>query len=363
MQINIKRRQGSFLVDVGFSGSDTGVTALYGHSGAGKTSVVNMVSGLVKPDKGHISVKDLCLFDSEKGINLPIDQRRIGYVFQEGRLFPHYSVKNNLTYGLKLTPPSLRFIDFDSVIDLLGIGHLLERRPSKLSGGEKQRVAIGRALLTSPAILLMDEPLASLDAKRKAEVLPFITRLSAEFKIPILYVSHHIDEILNLADKLVIMDSGRVIASGAPEDLFSKPDLQKHISMDDHGSVISGVVDDPSNCAGLTQLKFGSLYLTVSPVNAPKGMPIRVRIAAKHVGIALKKPEDTSFHNIFKGTIRSIVDNEGAFVDVYVDIGRVLLARISRHSCNRLDLHEGKEVYAMIKTVAVSLGGSNEDRE
>ena len=206
----------------------------------------------------------------------------------------------------------------------------------------------------------MDEPLASLDARRKAEVLPFIMRLSREYKIPILYVSHLIDEILNLADKLVIMDSGRVAASGDPEDLFSRPDVQKYINMDDHGSVISGIVDEPNNCAGLTQLRFGSLYLTVPPVQAPKGMPIRVRIAAKHVAIALKKPEDTSFHNIFQGRVHSIVDNGGSFVDVYVDIGRILLARISRHSCYKLELHEGKDVFALIKTVAVSLGGSGE---
>lgn len=363
MKVDVRRKQGDFSVNAGFSGAESGVTALYGHSGAGKTSVINMVSGLVNPDRGHISVKELCLFDSEKRINLPPERRRVGYVFQEGRLLPHLSVRSNLTYGFKLTPRELRFVTFDSVVQLLGIGHLLDRRPSGLSGGEKQRVAIGRALLTSPAMLLMDEPLASLDPQRKNEVLPFISRLSSEYKIPILYVSHLIDEILNLADQLVIMDQGAVIASGAPEDLLSRPDLQKHISIDDRGSVISGIVDEPSDGAGLTQLRFGSLKMTVAPVQAPKGMPIRVRIAAKHVGIALKKPEDTSFHNIFRGKIQSIVDDGGAFVDVYVDIGRPLLSRITRYSCHRLDLHEEKEVYTMIKSVAVSLGGSNERQE
>lgn len=363
MKIDITRKQGNFFIHASFSGAEPGVTAIYGPSGAGKTSVINMVSGLISPDNGHISVKDLCLFDSEKGINLPTEQRRIGYVFQDARLFPHISVRSNLTYGLKLTPSELRFVTLDSVVELLGIRHLLDRKPSRLSGGEKQRVAIGRALLISPAMLLMDEPLASLDAQRKAEVLPFIIRLSREYKIPILYVSHLIDEILNLADQLVIMDSGSVVASGDPQDLFSNPDVQKYISMDDHGSVISGIVDEPNNCAGLTQLRFGSLYLTVPPVNALKGMPIRVRIAAKHVGIALKKPEDTSFHNIFKGKVQTIVDNGGPFVDVYLDIGPILLARISRHSCYKLELHEGKDVFALIKTVAVSLGRSNEKQE
>lgn len=225
MEINITRRQGDFLISATFKGEQSGVTALHGPSGAGKTSVINMVAGLMRPDTGRITVNGLCLFDSDRCIDLPPERRRIGYVFQDGRLLPHLSVRANLTYGLRLTPAERRFVTFDAVVELLDIGSLLHRRPAKLSGGEKQRVAIGRALLTSPAILLMDEPLASLDASRKAEVLPFIQRLSREYALPILYVSHIMDEILNLADHLVIMDRGQVVASGKVGELLSDPYL------------------------------------------------------------------------------------------------------------------------------------------
>ena len=226
MDIAVTRRQGSFTIDAAFQGAESGVTALFGQSGAGKTSVVNMVAGLLRPDAGRIAINGLCLFDSDRGIDLPPEKRRIGYVFQDGRLLPHLSVRSNLTYGMRRTPTQQRFVKFDAVVELLGINHLLDRRPSRLSGGEKQRVAIGRALLTSPALLLMDEPLASLDAGRKAEVLPFIMQLGHEFAVPILYVSHALDEILNLAAHMVIMEQGRVLACGALADLMSRPDLQ-----------------------------------------------------------------------------------------------------------------------------------------
>jgi molybdate transport system ATP-binding protein len=187
-----------------------------------------MVAGLMRPDSGRIAINGLCLFDSSLGIDLPPDRRRIGYVFQEGRLFPHLSVRSNLAYGMHRTPKQRRFVKFDAVVELLGICHLLDRRPATLSGGEKQRVAIGRALLTSPALLMMDEPLASLDNARKSEVLPFIGRLAREYAIPVLYITHFIDEILNLANWMAIMEQGRVLASGEPETLLSRMTLHAH---------------------------------------------------------------------------------------------------------------------------------------
>lgn len=225
LNLQITHRQGQFALDVAFQAPGTGVTALYGPSGAGKTSIVNMVAGLLRPDAGHISINGLCLFDATQHIHLPPEKRRIGYVFQEGRLFPHLSVRANLTYGMRLTPAPMRFVDVDQVVGLLGIGHLLNRRPAGLSGGEKQRVAIGRALLTSPAMLLMDEPLASLDAARKAEVIPFIKQLGAHFSIPVLYVSHELDELLALADHMVVLAEGRVVTSGAPKALVAGTEL------------------------------------------------------------------------------------------------------------------------------------------
>ncbi len=333
------------------------MTALYGPSGAGKTSVVNMVSGLMRPDAGRIAINGLCLFDSARRIDLPPEKRRIGYVFQDGRLLPHLSVRSNLTYGMRRTPAARRFVQFEQVVDLLGIGRLLDRRPAGLSGGEKQRVAIGRALLTSPALLLMDEPLASLDAARKAEVMPFIMRLGSEFAIPILYVSHAMDEILNLAARLVVMGEGRVLAWGDIEDLMSRPDLQSCFGREESGSVIATIVDEPEDGSGLTRLRFGRHTLKVQRIQAPRDAVVRVRIPARHVAVCLQRPERTSFQNIFPGRVLEILDKGGPYVDVHLDVGCPLWARISRQSCMSLDLKADKPAFALIKSVAVSPAG------
>ncbi len=227
IDVSIKKAQGQFLVDTRFTVPENSVTALFGRSGAGKTSVINMIAGLATPDEGIIKINHTVVFDSARRISLPPFKRRIGYVFQEGRLFPHVSVKSNLVYGMKRIKPSDRCIPFDKVVDLLGIGHLLDRRPATLSGGEKQRIAIGRALLSSPQLLLMDEPLASLDAARKAEVLPFISRLPEQFEIPILYVSHALDEILGMAKTLVFLVNGNARAVGPVNEVTQRPDFQQ----------------------------------------------------------------------------------------------------------------------------------------
>lgn len=362
MEIQVTRKQGDFTVYAHFQGAESGVTALYGASGAGKTSIVHMVAGLMRPDVGRIAINDLCLFDSARRIDLPPEKRRIGYVFQDGRLLPHLSVRSNLTYGMNRTPVARRFVQFDPVVDLLGIGHLLDRRPARLSGGEKQRVAIGRALLTSPAMLLMDEPLASLDAARKAEVLPFIMRLGREFAIPILYVSHALDEILNLASYMVIMEEGRVLAAGDLEELLARPELQTRFGREDSGAVISTVVDEPEDAYGLTRLRFGDHILKVLRFEAVRGQSVRVRIPARHVAIALEPPGRASFQNIISGEICEIVDHGAPFVDVRLDIGCALWARITRQSLQELDLKTGQAVFALIKSVAVSQVAAGESR-
>ncbi len=214
--IDVEKNLGGFVIQALFHAPAKGVTALFGPSGAGKSSIINMVAGLLRPDRGRIQVNGHCLFDSRQGIDLPPERRGVGYVFQDGRLFPHLSVRSNLTYGLHRVPKDQRYVTFEQVVALLGIDHLLERRPARLSGGEKQRVAIGRALLSSPALLLMDEPLASLDGPRKAEVLPFIGRLAETVAVPILYVSHAREEIDALAGTVLNVASGRIVgAAGA----------------------------------------------------------------------------------------------------------------------------------------------------
>lgn len=226
LKVDVKKQLGSFKINADFSAEKAGITALFGSSGAGKTSIVNMVAGLSPPEDGRIIMNGQCWFDAAGKINVPPEKRRIGYVFQDARLFPHLSVQSNLTYGMgRQKKKSNQYVHFDRVIDLLGIESLLSRRPAKLSGGEKQRVAIGRALLCSPVLLLMDEPLASLDQERKSEVLPFIRKLCRNISIPILYVSHQIDEITRLADHLVLLENGSALASGRLED-FKADSLQ-----------------------------------------------------------------------------------------------------------------------------------------
>ncbi len=221
IDINIKKQYGNFNIEIKYNCNEIGITALLGRSGAGKSSVINMMAGLSRPDSGHIIIDNRCVFDSGSNIDIVPDKRRFGYVFQDGRLFPHLSVMSNLTYGMKLIPVAERYINLDRVIELLDLSSLLDRRPAKLSGGEKQRVAMGRALLTSPSLLLMDEPLASLDEARKNEVLPFIKKLSAKLSIPVFYVSHSMDEIFSIAEKILVLSWGKLTAAGSTREVLN----------------------------------------------------------------------------------------------------------------------------------------------
>jgi len=214
MRVELRRRQGACLIEVAFQSDEDGITALFGPSGAGKSSIINMVAGLWRPDGGSVFVRGRCLFDSARGIDLPPERRNVGYVFQEDLLFPHLSVRGNLLYGRRRDRSGGAGVDFEQVVNLLGIGHLLSRKPKALSGGEKQRVAFGRAVLSNPDILLMDEPLASLDEARKEEMLPFIKDMNARFSIPVLYVSHSLEEILALTGNIIKLANGKIVDSG-----------------------------------------------------------------------------------------------------------------------------------------------------
>jgi molybdate transport system ATP-binding protein len=356
LEIKLKKRLGHFTVDVAFSTGEACVTALFGRSGAGKTSVINMVAGLIRPDEGRITVKGRGLFDSSQRLDVPPEKRRCGYIFQDGRLFPHLTVKANLAYGMKLVPRTERYVGYDQVVELLGIDHLLSRRPAKLSGGEKQRVAIGRALLTSPSLLLMDEPLASLDRARKGEVLPFIARLPRELSIPILYVTHALDEILNLADMVALLDSGRVVAKGSVEDVMSRLDLQHFAGPFDAGVVIGTVVEEHDEVAGLTSLRFAGGTLKLPLFEVTVGDRVRVRIRSRDVAISLSRPDKISVQNIFPATVEEIVKTPESFVDVRLNIGCPLLSRITPAANADLKLAAGRQVYALVKSVAISRG-------
>ncbi len=353
LEVDVRRRFGDFALDVCFSVEPGGITALFGRSGAGKTSVVNLIAGLVRPEAGRITLDGRVLFDSGTGVDLPPERRRVGYVFQEGRLFPHLSVAGNLAYGMRRTSKPERRIGFDHVVDLLGLRPFLERRPADLSGGEKQRVAIGRALLMSPRVLLMDEPLASLDAPRKNEILPFVERLRDQLKLAIVYVSHHMEEIVRLADTVVLLSDGRVAAVGPLDEVMSRLDLRPLTGRFEAGSVLTASVEAHDDAFGLTHLSFNGGRLCVRRIDLAVGETLRVRVRARDVSIALKRPEDISILNVFRGTVAEIATDGGLQADVLVDVGSPLWARISNKSVYELGLKIGTPVYALVKAMAI----------
>ncbi|HMH17166.1 MAG TPA: molybdenum ABC transporter ATP-binding protein [Burkholderiales bacterium] len=350
LTVDIEHKLGAFQLKTAFEAGE-GVTALFGRSGAGKTSVVNAIAGILHPDRGRIVINGEPVFDSEHGIDVPTPRRRIGYVFQEGRLFPHLNVQQNLRYaGLfsRGTPPS----EFAHVVELLGLKDLLDRRPGNLSGGEKQRVAIGRALLSRPRLLLLDEPLASLDAHRKSEVLQYIELMRDEIKIPIVYVSHAVEEVVRLADTVVLITAGEVAAVGAAEDVMGHSDLRT--AAFEGGAVIDAKVVEQDMQHDLATLAFDGGTLVVTNVDALIGEPVRVRIRARDVSIALKRPEAISIQNILAGTLREVSAERSGAVDVSVAIGAVTLrSRITVRSAQQLGLAPGLEVYALIKAVSL----------
>jgi len=354
LEVNVTRQLGSLALEAGFRCETTGITALFGRSGAGKTSLVNMLAGLLRPERGRIVLRDQVLFDSQKGIDLPPEKRRLGYVFQEGRLFPHLSVRHNLTYGYNRAPAGERHIALDRVVGLLGIEALLERRPNALSGGEKQRVALGRALLANPRLLLMDEPLAALDQPRKEEILPFIEQLKNELDLPIVYVSHSMQEIVRLADTLVLMSNGRIEAVGPLEELTSRLDLRPLTGRYEAGAVLTTTVAGQDRMFGLTELRFAGGRLRVPYLKLPLGQQLRVRIRARDVSIALAPPENISILNIIPCTVQAIGEERGPQLDLQLDAGGApIWSRITARSRAALDLKPGLPVYALIKSVAI----------
>ncbi|MGH6947995.1 MAG: molybdenum ABC transporter ATP-binding protein [Kiloniellales bacterium] len=362
LDVAVRRHLGGFALDASFACDIGGITAIFGRSGAGKTSLVNALAGLLKPEAGRIVVEGATLFDSTAGIDLPPERRRLGYVFQEGRLFPHLSVRSNLTFGWKRLNGAERRISLDQVVTLLGLEALLGRRPHDLSGGEKQRVALGRALLASPRLLLMDEPLASLDQARKDEVLPFVERLRDEMKVPIVYVSHSMAEIVRLADTLVLMSDGRVEAVGTVEELTSRLDLRPLTGRFEAGAVIEAAVAHHEHAYDLSELTFSGGRLFVPYLDLPLGSRIRVRIRARDVALALKPPEATSILNVIPAIVRDIGQEDSPQVDLRLDAGDAAIwARITWRSLHDLDLKPGQRVYALVKAVAIdrhSLGRS-----
>jgi len=333
--------QGSFVLDVAFEAA-RGVTALFGPSGCGKTTVLRCLAGLRRAPTGLVTVEGECWQDETRGRFLPAHKRACGYVFQEASLFPHLSVQRNLEYGWKRIPAHERKVAFDDAVALLGIDELMGRMPMHLSGGERQRVAMARALLTSPRLLLMDEPLASLDEARKAEALYYIERLRDELSLPIVYVSHSIEEVVRLADTVVVLSEGTVRAAGPVGGLLQE------------GSVIDTRVAEHDLAWGLTRLDFPGGSLFASDVDALPGERVRVRIGSRDVSLALSAPHDASFLNVLRATVTALDAGQGASVEVHLDVaGTTLTARVTRKSAHVLALQPGRRVYALVKSVAL----------
>lgn len=347
--VEARQKLGAFSLDAGFS-SEGGVTALFGRSGSGKTSMVRIIAGLSKPDHGRLVIDGEVLVDTEKRIFVPKHRRRFGYVFQEGRLFPHLSVRQNLTYGRWFAPKNAQSAEFDRIIDMLGIDALLERRPGGLSGGEKQRVAIGRALLSAPRLLLMDEPLAALDEVRKAEILPYLQRLRDETATPIVYVSHSVAEVAQLAHKVVMMKDGRVEANGTPSEILSLPSTDRR----EAGAVLSGTVQMVDTAHGLSTVNLSAASMTVPTARLVAGQNVRIHIPERDVMVATIRPEGLSALNIIEGHVSSIEPDGEGMARIHIRSGDdIVLARITTLSVERLQLAVDKSIFAVIKTVAL----------
>ncbi len=356
IDFSVRHRFAGFALDADFQVAKPGVTALFGPSGAGKTTIANAIAGLFRPQDGRVAIDGRVVFDRNAGIDVPSRLRRIGYVFQESRLFPHMSVDGNLRFGWRRAETRATEDEFTRIVEMLGLERLLSRKPAKLSGGEKSRAALGRALLSSPALLLLDEPLAALDAARKAEIFPYLEKLRDETRLPMIYVTHSLDEVTRLADELVFVKDGKIAAQGSVFDLLPDLEFASLAGAPSYGAVFETVVTAQREGDGLTVLAAGSVELIVPHVSQPPGTRVRVRLRAEDVMIARQRPQDISANNILEATIQSIRNDDAGHADIQLRSGDVkLVARITRASAERLGLVAGMPVFAIVKSVIVDL--------
>lgn len=346
-----KTRLGAFELDVNLQLPGKGVTAIFGHSGSGKSTLLRCMAGLHHA-QGALQINDT-VWQSDV-VFVPVHKRSLAYVFQEASLFAHLSVRHNIEYGYKRLPVNQRKISFDQAVSWLGVEPLLERSPENLSGGEKQRVAIARALLTSPDILLMDEPLSALDQKSKNEILPYLEQLHDALAIPVLYVTHSADEVARLADYIVCLDAGRVVASGKLSETLARLDLPMHMG-EEAGVILEAVIVERDAQWHLVRTEFSGGSVWVRDLGLDLGRKVRVRILARDVSLALDKKTGTSIQNILQGVVEEIADDQHpglALVRVRVGESPVL-SRLTRRSVHELQLSAGKEIWVQVKSVAV----------
>jgi molybdate transport system ATP-binding protein len=354
IQVDVEANRHTFSLNAQFD-SDARVIGLFGPSGSGKTTLIHLIAGLVRPSRGRIEIDGKTVFDSARNIDVPTRRRRVGLVYQDSLLFPHLSVRQNLLFGHFFTPKPERRVPYRAVTDALGIGTLLERRPATLSGGERQRVALARALLASPRMLLMDEPLASLDLERKLEIMSLIERLRDEFRIPILYVSHAIEEVSRLAGYVVVLQAGRVAGAGPPSEAFSQMNRAAHADRFGIVSVVDCRVGGFDPKFEITTMQHPSGAILVGGHVGPEGKSVRVVIRATDVALATSRPLDLSIRTILSGTVAAIRSESGALalVEIVLAGGGRLAASLTRLAVSELELTEGAGVYALVKAVAI----------
>jgi molybdate transport system ATP-binding protein len=353
LSVTAKKQRGTFLLDAAFELPTPGVVALFGRSGCGKTTLINVIAGLLGADSGRVALDDSVLLDTDRRINVTPERRRIGYVFQDARLFPHLSVEANLRYALKRAAVA-PFIGVDRVVQLLDLKLLLSRRTHELSGGERQRVAIGRALLSQPSLLLLDEPLASLDASRREEVLPYLETLRDQLAIPMVYVGHNFDEVLRLATHLVLMEAGKTVAQGNLSEMSLHPRVRAIIGPDAVGAIVDGTVLGKDLSSGLTRVQVGQGELKVQFDQAVPGGRLRVQLLARDLIVATQPPRQISVRNSLPGVITSVANDVDDSDLIAIDIGGTLImARVTQAATRELGLAPGKSVWALVKTASL----------
>lgn len=353
LELQISHRFDGFALDIGFT-APSGVTALFGRSGSGKTTLVNAMAGLLRPQSGRITLDGEVLFDAQARIHIPPHKRRIGYVFQDARLFDHMSVQANLDYGARFAPRGVQGPDPKRIIELLGLESLLTRRPGALSGGEKQRVAIGRAMLSKPRLLVMDEPLAALDEARKTEILTYLERLRDEIGLPMIYVSHAVSEVARLATSIVLIENGRLRKSGPAAQLLADPQTAPAFGLRDAGAMIEARIGGHET-DGLTRLETQAGPIWLPALQGASGTKLRLRILARDVMIATQRPEGISALNVLPCTITELRagDGPGALIQLAVGDDHIL-ARVTQRSVQQLGLAPGRRVFAVLKAVSVA---------
>ena len=354
LRLSVIKRWEGFKLRAQLDTPTPGVLALFGRSGCGKTTLINIISGLLRPDEGRVELDGVILTDTRERVRVPVEERRIGYVFQDARLFPHLGVLANLHYGLRRAPKERRSIGLDEVLALLGLEPLLARRPYQLSGGERQRVALGRALLSQPRLLLLDEPLAAIDAARREEVLPYLEALRDKLSIPMVFVSHQLDEVLRLATHVALMEAGEIVASGTLTEISLRPELRAIVGPEAVGAVFDGVVTSVDSKQGMADVQIGRGTLHVSAHRTRVGARMRIQLLARDIILATEPPRALSVRNALEGVITELSDDVDRAILVKVDIGAgaAILSRVTRNATAALGLRVGMTVWVLVKAVS-----------